>query len=149
VGAGAAINSARKWQMPKRHAASTPSQARSASSTGAPPAPRVALPNDLSTSLRHLDDAELHRLHQAVSAEISRRNEAGSIIKPGKATMAGHRSPASRNEVSRVEEIPEGKANLIRASFGAGLKPTAIARMFRVSPSLVNRIIRSAAKPQP
>jgi hypothetical protein len=107
------------------------------------------LPNDLSTSLRHLDDAELHRLHQAVSAEISRRNEAGSIIKPGKATMAGHRSPASRNEVSRVEEIPEGKANLIRASFGAGLKPTAIARMFRVSPSLVNRIIRSAAKPQP
>jgi hypothetical protein len=106
------------------------------------------LPNGLSTSLRHLDDAELHRLHQAVSAEISRRNETGSIIKPGKAAMPAHRPPAS-HEDGQIEEIPEGKANLIPASFGAGLKPTAIARMFRVSPSVVNRIIRSAAKSHP
>jgi len=49
---------------------------------------------------------------------------------------------------SDLDEIPDGKANLIRASFGAGLKPAAIARMFRVPPSLVKRIIHSPEKPK-
>jgi transposase-like protein len=45
-----------------------------------------------------------------------------------------------------MAEIPEGKANLVRASFEAGLKPPTIARTFGVSVSQVNRIIRSAEK---
>jgi len=50
------------------------------------------------------------------------------------------------SKASNIDEIPEGKANLIRASFRAGLKPAAIARMFRIPPSLVNRIIGSMTK---
>ena len=52
-------------------------------------------------------------------------------------------SPTERAEVA---EVPEGKANLIRASFEAGMKAPTIARTFGVSVSVVNRIIRSMKK---
>jgi hypothetical protein len=48
-----------------------------------------------------------------------------------------------------IAEIPEGKANLIRASFGAGMKPPTIARSFGVPLSVVKRIIRSTEKQRP
>jgi hypothetical protein len=37
------------------------------------------------------------------------------------------------DEHTNIAEIPEGKANLIRAAFGAGLKTPAIARTFGIS----------------
>ena len=52
-----------------------------------------------------------------------------------------------RDEHTNIAEIPEGKANLIRAAFGAGLKTPAIARTFGISLSQVNRVIRSTGKP--
>jgi len=52
-----------------------------------------------------------------------------------------------RDEQTNVAEIPQGKANIIRAAFGAGLKPPAIARTFGISLSQVNRVIRSTEKP--
>ena len=61
---------------------------------------------------------------------------------------AASRTAEPRNKAGEVQEIPQGKANLIRASFGAGLKPAVIAGMFRVSPSLVKRIIRLTEKPE-
>jgi hypothetical protein len=103
----------------------------------APPAPRIALPNDLSTSLRYLNDTELQRLLAAVNAEISRRQ--GTSIRD---TSKPSRSPEAHAD-SGADDIPEGKVNLIRASFAAGLKPATIARTFAVSLSRVNRIIRS------
>jgi hypothetical protein len=104
----------------------------------------VALPSDITNSLQYLDDADLQRLHAAVEAEIDRRKRGAS---PGKTNKAPA-PPASRpvSKVTEIAEIPEGKANLIRASFDAGVKPPTIARTFGVSLSLVNRTIRSSKK---
>lgn len=117
----------------------------SAASGGVPSTPRIALPNDLSTTLRYLDNPELQRLLAAVMTEIRRRSEGASTRTIGKAAAAVPQVEPS-TKASDIDEIPEGKANLIRESFRAGLKPAAIARMFRIPPSLVNRIIGSMTK---
>ena len=106
---------------------------------------RVTLPSDLSTSLRYVDGAELERLRVAVAAEINRRDQ-GASTRHADERLALPRPPI-RKTSSTVEELPEGKANLIRASFNAGLKPATIARTFQVSQSLVHRVIKSADKP--
>jgi hypothetical protein len=56
------------------------------------------------------------------------------------------RQPKGSDKKTRgIDEFPEvlrgteGTANLIRASFRAGVKPAAIARTFRISQSFVNR----------
>jgi hypothetical protein len=119
------------------------------SSTDTPVTPRVALPTDLSTSLRYLDDAQLQRLSGAVAAEINRRDQRVSPTSPSKAAGTEVSQSASlRQEANVVEGVPEGKVNVIRAAFNAGVKPAAIARAFRVSQSLVNRVIRAAANPK-
>jgi len=106
---------------------------------------RVTLPSDLSTSLRYVDDAELERLRVALAVEINRRDQ-GASTRHADERLALPRPPI-RKTSSTVEELPEGKANLIRASFNAGLKPATIARTFHVSQSLVHRVIKSADKP--
>jgi len=106
---------------------------------------RIRLPSDLSTSLRYVDDAELERLRVALAAEINRRDQ-GASTRHADERLALPRPPI-RKTSSTVEELPEGKANLIRASFNAGLKPATIARTFHVSQSLVHRVIKSADKP--
>jgi predicted DNA-binding protein (UPF0251 family) len=106
---------------------------------------RVTLPSDLSTSLRYVDDAELERLRMAVTVEINRRDQ-GASTRHADERLALPRPPI-RKASSTVEELPEGKANLIRASFNAGLKPATIARTFHISQSLVHRVIKSADKP--
>ena len=45
-------------------------------------------------------------------------------------------------------EVPTGKANLIRASYQAGMKPVTIARSLRISRSLVDRVLGSSEKPK-
>jgi len=118
----------------------------------APSPARVTLPNDLSGSLKYLDEAQLRTLLEAVTVEIDRRNQATSNHKTALPAAPVVSAPdhlvTSRNKQSGVQEIPEGKANLIRASFKAGFKPAAIARTFRVSQSLVNRILSSIEKPK-
>jgi hypothetical protein len=107
------------------------------------------LPNDLSTSLRYLDDSDLQRLLAAVNMEIDRRKRGASAANADQAVRpSSSRSVPPHDEHTSTAEIPEGKANLIRASFGAGLKPATIARTFGVSLSLVNRVIRSMEKSQ-
>src|ERR1051326_6456408 len=92
--------------------------------------PPIGLPSDLATSLQYLDEADLHRLQAAVEAEIARRKQGTSTGKANKAPPA----PASRpvSKPAEFAEIPEGKANLLRASLDAGLKPPTIARTFVV-----------------
>jgi hypothetical protein len=111
-------------------------------------APRVALPSDLSASLRFLDDADLQRLLAAVNTEIDRQRRGASTPGIGStAPVTGSRPVPVRDEHTNIAEIPEGKANLIRAAFGAGLKTPAIAPTFGISLSQVNRVIRSTGKP--
>src|SRR5204863_6290472 len=75
---------------------------------------RVTLPSDLSTSLRYVDDAELERLRVALAAEINRRDQ-GASTRHADERLALPRPPIRKT--SSTEELPEGKANLIRASF--------------------------------
>jgi hypothetical protein len=77
---------------------------------------RIRLPGDLARSLEYLDDAELRKLQDAVNDEIKRRSR--------KAVTKESVRPADKEAV----RIPEGRVNLIRVSFKAGLKPAAIAR---------------------
>ena len=118
--------------------------------TDAPAPARVTLPSDLPGSLKYLDDAQLQRLSKAVAVEINRRNPAPkneiAPAAPSESSSQGQ-SAAGRNKRARgFDEIPEGKANLIRASFKAGVKPAAIARTFRISQSSVNRVLSAVEK---
>jgi DNA invertase Pin-like site-specific DNA recombinase len=116
------------------------------SSAEAPLSAGVTLPSDLSKSLQYLEDAQLERLREAVAAEINRRDQ-NSKKGQADATAASRGAPI-REKSSATQEIPEGKANLIRASFKAGLKPATIARTFHVSQALVHRVIRSMENPR-
>jgi hypothetical protein len=123
------------------------SPALTTASADKPPSPPVALPSDLATALRYLEHSELHRLQAAVEAEIATRNRGTSAGRTNETSAPRTSRPVSpRIESSQPLEIPEGKANLIRASFDAGLKAPTIARTFGVSVSVVNRIIRSTKK---
>src|SRR5262249_58868425 len=90
------------------------------SSTEASVAAGVRLPRALSKSLQYLDNAQLERLRAGVAAEINRRDQGAKKRQAG--TPALSRAPPDRERSSATqEELPEGKANLIRASFNAGL----------------------------
>jgi hypothetical protein len=127
------------------------SRAPLVSSTDAPSPARVRLPGDLSGSLKYLDDAQLQRLREAVTVEINRRNQGAPKNKTATAVATGTSSegqpaPFREKKLRGVDEIPEGKVNLIRASFRAGVKPATIARIFRISRSLVSHVLSSAEK---
>src|SRR5450759_2073664 len=89
--------------------------------------PSYALPKNLPSALRHLDDDQLDRLLAAVLAERQARG--------------GKKLPVSA-EPSRKQRIKEvapplalGKLNAVRAAFKAGVTPSRIARQFGVSQS--------------
>jgi hypothetical protein len=139
-------------QIQDRSPPQKPSSSAPSVIADAPSPARVTLPNDLSGSLKYLDEAQLRTLLEAVTVEIDRRDQATSNHKTALPAAPVVSAPdhlvTSRNKQSGVQEIPEGKANLIRASFKAGFRPAAIARTFRVSQSLVNRILSSIEKPK-
>jgi hypothetical protein len=115
------------------------------------PAPaRVTLPSDLSGSLKYLDDAQLQRLREAVAVEINRRNASSgnetAVAAQAEPSSRGQSAAGRKKTAGRSDEIPEGKANLIWASFKAGVKPAVIARTFRISQSLVNRVLSAVEK---
>ena len=93
-------------------------------------APRHILPNDLSNAIKRLTDQELDQLAAAVLVEQQRR---------------GKKPPSNENSQKRVEEgsapMSIGKLNAVRASFKAGLKPSQIARQFRISQSDVRKAL--------
>jgi hypothetical protein len=142
-------------ERPRQTSSSLPKRSSQAASsaTAAPSPRRVTLPGDLAGSLKYLEDAQLQRLLEAVTVEIDRRNQAPperkTVTAAATKTSPQVQSAASRNmKIREIEEIPEGRANLIRASFKAGIKPAAIARTFRISQSLVNRVLAATeAKP--
>jgi hypothetical protein len=106
-----------------------------------PGPPRVTLPRNLSTTLQGLQDIELETLQQAVGAEVKRRGMNKPAVEvPEPQAVA----PAKASEA----KMPAGKANLIRASFQTGMKPSAIARSLRISQSIVDQVLGMQAKPK-
>jgi len=80
--------------------------------------------------LEHLNDTELGTLLAAVTAETERRR-----LRPtrGKAPKTHQPEDESR--------LTSGQQNAVRAAFKAGVKPTAIARQFRISQSEVRKTL--------
>jgi hypothetical protein len=109
---------------------------------------RVTLPKNLSETLKRLQDAELETLLREVTAEAERRG----IMKAVNTVVAQQTAPAPKYQARQSKssgvsaDLPAGKANLIKASHSAGMKPAAIARMFRLSQSIVNRVLDLPAK---
>jgi len=110
--------------------------------------PRVTLPKNLSETLKGLEDAELATLLREVTAEAERRG----VMKSMKTVATPQTVPAAKIQARQSRssgapaDLPAGKANLIKASHSAGMKPPAIARMFRLSQSVVNRVLDLPAK---
>ena len=105
--------------------------------------PRVTLPKNLSETLRGLEDAELVTLLREVTTEAERRGvmkPVNTVATPKTASAAKYQARQSKSSGVSAE-LPAGKANLIKASHSAGMKPPAIARMFRLSQSVVNRVL--------
>ena len=110
---------------------------------------RVMLPSNLPEALKQLDNTQLQTLLRDVTAEIDRRGaEPVKSVAPAEpAEKASRRKTfAGPRQASAEAEVPEGKANMIRASFKAGMKPTAIARSLRISRLHVNRVLGAPEK---
>jgi hypothetical protein len=99
--------------------------------------PRVTLPKNLAETLKRLEDAELVTLFREVTVEVERR---GMTVPAAK--VQGRQCKSS----GAPADLPAGKANLIKASYSAGMKPSSIARMFRLSQSVINRVLGLPAK---
>ena len=113
-----------------------------------PEHPRVTLPKNLSETLRGLEDAELVTLLREVTTEAERRGvmkPVNTVATPKTASARKYQAPQSKSSGVSAE-LPAGKANLIKASHSTGMKPAAIARMFRLSQSVVNRVLDVPAK---
>ncbi len=78
-------------------------------------------------ALRHLDDAQLDRLRDAVAAEARRRGRLD-----GKTSERGTRRPPA--------PVTPGQERLVLVAFQSGVKPAAIAREFRLSRAQVEGI---------
>ena len=104
--------------------------------------PRVTLPRNLSATLRGLEDVELETLQREVTAEIKRRRSA----KPTETIAEVPPPQALSSAKAAAADVPTGKANLIRASYQAGMKPLAIARSLRISRSLVDLVLGGLEK---
>jgi len=102
------------------------------------PAPhtRPLLPKDLAGVLKHLGDNEFDALLAAITAEGERRGR----LKPtrGKAPKMRQTEDASR--------LTSGQLNAVRAAFKAGVKPSTIARQFRISQSEVRKVLANEAR---
>ena len=105
--------------------------------------PRHFLPNDLAGSLKRLDDAEIDSLLAAVTQEAKHRNRLPSSPTREKvlagATRLSHQVPAQDGASS----LTKGQLNAVRAAFKAGVKPSTIARQFRISRSVVRKALAS------
>jgi hypothetical protein len=102
---------------------------------------RHFLPKDLPSAITALTDQELDELSAAIFVEQQRR---------------GRKPLSNENAQKRHVEKPSapmsiGKLNAVRAAFKAGLKPSQIARQFRISQSDVRKSLSAdgsgASKP--
>jgi len=86
-----------------------------------------ALPTNLPSALKHLDNDQLDRLLAAVRTEQHRRGK----------TIPKSVEPSRKQRTKEANALPlaQGKVNAVRAAFKAGVKPSRIAREFGISQS--------------
>jgi len=96
--------------------------------------PSYALPTNLPSALRHLDNDQLDRLLAAVIAELKQRGKKLSVSD----------EPSHKQRIKEVAApLDQGKLNAVRAAFKAGVRPSRIARQFGISQSDVKRALAS------
>ena len=102
--------------------------------TAAASSQSYALPKNLPSAIRYLDDDQLDRLLAAVRVEQRRRGK--------KAPLS---DKSARKPLVKVvaPPLPQGKLNAIRAALKAGFTPSRIARQFRISQSDVKKALAS------
>ena len=101
----------------------------------AAPSPPYALPTNLPSALRHLDNDQLDRLLAAVLAEREARG--------GKKLPLSDEPSRKKPIKGRAPALAQGKLNAVRASFKAGVTPSRIARQFGISQSDVRKALGS------
>jgi hypothetical protein len=99
------------------------------------------LPKDLAGALKRLDDVEIDALLAAVMTEAERRGRRPPS--PAKEKRVADAKPQRRQEAAEYGGVPltTGKLNAVRAAFKAGVKPSAIARQFGISQSVVRKAL--------
>jgi hypothetical protein len=118
-------------QLPDTLAASEP---KSKNEPAVATSPSYALPTNLPSALRHLDNDQLDRLLSAVLAERQARG--------GKRLTADE--PSRKTSIKEVAPpLAQGKLNAVRAAFKAGVTPSRIARQFGISQSDVRKALAS------
>ena len=108
--------------------------------------PRYFLPKDLAGALKRLNDAEIDALLSAVTTEAERRGLRPPP--PTKEKRATDAKPQQRHVSTEngAGSLTKGKLNAVRAAFKAGVKPSAIARQFGISQSLVREALATEGR---
>jgi hypothetical protein len=98
---------------------------------------RHLLSKDLAGALKHLNDAELDALLAAVTTEAKRRG----LLRP---------SPTKQSQPCKAGDglgsLTSGQLNAVHAAFKAGVKPSVIARQFRLSQSDVRKALAAEGR---
>ena len=103
----------------------------------APASPSYALPTNVPSALKHLDDDQLDRLLAAVISERKQRGKKLSVSN----------EPTRRQRTNEVTPpLAQGKLNAVRAAFKAGVRPSRIARQFGISQPNVRKVLASEVK---
>ena len=105
---------------------------------------RHFLPEDLAGALKRLDDVEIDALLAAVTSEAERRGRRP----PSPAKEKPMAKPQRRQEAAEggAGSLTTGKLNAVRAAFKAGVKPSAIARLFGISQSDVRKALAQGSR---
>ena len=107
---------------------------------------RHFLPNDLAGVLRRLDDVEIDALLAAVTTEAERRGRRPPT--PAKERPVADAKPQRRQKTAEdsAGSLTTSKLNAVRATFKAGVKPSAIARQFGISQSEVRKVLSQGSR---
>jgi hypothetical protein len=106
---------------------------------------RFAFPSLGFGALKRLNNAEIDGLLAAVTAEAERRGWLPPSRTKEKPTADGRPQPRQAPAEHGTSSLTTGKLNAVRAAFKAGVKPSAIARQFGISPSDVSKALATRA----
>jgi len=103
---------------------------------------RYVLPEGLALALRTMEDAEFDRLLASVSAEAQRRGRSPDTPQSEKPVPHQKARPKPASEAGAgASSLTTGQTNAVRAAFRAGVKLSAIARQFGLSPAQVKKAL--------
>jgi hypothetical protein len=104
---------------------------------------RHVLPKNLRKAVKHLSDGELDLLHAATLEEMGRRGRLPPTDQTTNPSARTDKSSHGRQAEPATVSLTRGQISAVRAAFKAGIKPSVIARQFRISQSDVRKALAS------